>query len=271
VHPRRRFKRGVCTTDQRLNHPRRCTARRQRDGKPCGRFAIRGGTVCHIHGGASPQAQRKAKQRMDFAKAIMLERAVRGVAPDPRVSPADKRLAKVVAKRAGKPIRRAAKRPAGPHKPAEPAPAPEHPAETAVARPDSPLAVRTAPERPRALRPHFAEPTKPPNAGLTTAEDSVADIAAANRRARVSTHQPQKAFGTLARGAISGGGRLWGAAETSTGAACLNGISNSEEVLDRSAATEVVGVMTHRWISSGQPTFYRGDQGSSFFLLPPPF
>ncbi|MDT4907624.1 MAG: hypothetical protein QOI69_865, partial [Pseudonocardiales bacterium] len=32
---------------------------------------------------------------MDFAKAIMLERAVRGVAPDPRVSPADKRLAKV--------------------------------------------------------------------------------------------------------------------------------------------------------------------------------
>jgi hypothetical protein len=43
---------------------------------------------------------------MDFAKAIMLERAVRGVAPDPRVSPADKRLAKVVAKRAGKPIRR---------------------------------------------------------------------------------------------------------------------------------------------------------------------
>jgi hypothetical protein len=142
--------------------------------------------VCRLHGGATRQVQRKAKERMDFAKAIMLERAVRGIAPDPHVSPADKRLAKAVAKRAGKPIRRAAKRPAGPPKPAEPAPARERPAEPAVARPDSPVAVRTAPERPRALRPHFAEPTEPPNAGLTTAEDAVADIAAANRRARVS-------------------------------------------------------------------------------------
>src|SRR5205823_11427625 len=109
---------NALTYEQRLNHPRRCTARRQRDGEPCGRFAIRGGTVCRIHGGASPQAQRKAKQRIDFAKAIMLERAVRGVAPDPRVSPADKRLAKAVAKRAGHPIRRAS-RPAGPPQPTE--------------------------------------------------------------------------------------------------------------------------------------------------------
>lgn len=103
---------------------------------------------------------------MDFAKAIMLERAVRGIAPDPRVLPADKRLAKAVAKQAGKPIRRAAKRPAGPPKPAEPAPDPEQPAEPAVARPDSPVAVRTAPEWPRALRPHFAEPTAPTERGL---------------------------------------------------------------------------------------------------------
>jgi hypothetical protein len=165
--------------EQRLNHPRRCTASRQRDGKPCGRFAIRGGTVCMLHGGATRQVQRKAKERMDFAKAIMLERAVRGIAPDPHVSPADKRLAKAVAKRAGKPIRRAAKRPAGPPKPT----APERRPEAAVARPDSPVAVRTVPERPRALRPHFAEPTEPPNAGLTTAEDALADVAAANRRA----------------------------------------------------------------------------------------
>src|SRR3954468_11222545 len=95
---------NALTYEQRLLHPRRCTARRQRDGKPCGRFAIRGGTVCMLHGGATRQVQRKSKQCLDFAKAIMLERAVRGVAPDPRVSPADKRLAKAVAKRAGKPI-----------------------------------------------------------------------------------------------------------------------------------------------------------------------
>jgi hypothetical protein len=178
---------NALTYEQRLNHPRRRTARRQRDGKPCGRFAIRGGTVCRIHGGASPQAQRKAKQRMDFAKAIMLERAVRGVAPDPRVPPADKRLAKAVAKQAGKPIRRAAKRPAGPPKPAEPVPAPEQPAEApqeaAVAQPERPESVRTPPERPIPQRPPFAEPTAPPNAGLTTAEDALADVAAANRRA----------------------------------------------------------------------------------------
>jgi hypothetical protein len=182
---------NALTYEQRLNHPRRCTASRQRDGKPCGRFAIRGGTVCMLHGGATRQVQRKAKERMDFAKAIMLERAVRGIAPDPHASPADKRLAKAVAKRAGKPIRRAAKRPAGPPKPAEPAPDPEQPAEPAVARPYSPVAVRTAPERPRALRPHFADTTAPPNAGLTTAEDALADVAAANRRAGAISQRRQ--------------------------------------------------------------------------------
>ncbi len=168
---------NALTYEQRLNHPRRCVARRQRDGKPCGRFAIRGGAVCRLHGGATRQVQRKAEERLNFAKAIMLEQAIRGIAPEPRVSPADKRLAKAVAKRAGKPIRRAAKRPAGPPKPAESA------REPAVARPDSPVAVRTAPERTRALRPHFAEPTEPPSVGLTTAEDALADVTAANRRA----------------------------------------------------------------------------------------
>jgi hypothetical protein len=179
---------NALTYEQRLNHPRRCTARRQRDGKPCGRFAVRGHHVCGLHGGNSPQVKRKAKQRLDFAKAIMLERAIRGIAPDPQVSPADKRLAKAVAKHAGKPIRRAAKRPAGPPKSA----APERRPEAAVVRPDSPVAVRTVPERPRALRPHFAQPTEPPNAGLTTAEEAVADIAAANRRARISQRRQRR-------------------------------------------------------------------------------
>lgn len=164
---------NALTYEQRLNHPRRCTARRQRDGEPCGRFAIRGGTVCRLHGGATRQVQRKAKQRMDFAKAIMLERAVRGIEPDPRVSPADKRLAKAVAKQAGKPIRRAAKRPAGPPQPAE----------AAVAPPERPVERAEPPKQPAPLRPPFAEPSAPPSPSLTTAEDALADVARANRRA----------------------------------------------------------------------------------------
>lgn len=179
--------------EQRLLHPRRCTARRQRDGKPCGRFAIRGGTVCMIHGGATRQVQRKAKERMDFAKAIMLERAVRGMQPDPRMSPTDKRLARAVAKQAGKPIRRAAKRPAGPPTPPKAAPvaqpAPQERPETQAERPVAPL---PPPERSAPLRPPFAGPSEPRSAGLTSAEEAVADIAAANRRARVSQRRRRR-------------------------------------------------------------------------------
>ena len=50
------------TYEERLDHPRRCTARRH-DGEPCGRFAIVGGTVCTTHGGAAPQVRRKALLR----------------------------------------------------------------------------------------------------------------------------------------------------------------------------------------------------------------
>src|SRR4029078_9525911 len=53
------------TYSERLASPRRCRARRQRDGKPCGCYAIRGATVCRIHGGMAPQVQRKAKARKD--------------------------------------------------------------------------------------------------------------------------------------------------------------------------------------------------------------
>ena len=173
---------NALTYDQRLNHPRRCAARRQRDGKPCGRFAIRGGTVCRLHGGATKHVQRKAQERLGFAKAIMLERAVRGIAPDPSVPSADKRLAKAVAKHAGKPLprQRRATRPAGP--PTQPAPTPQEAAETQPERPVEP--ARPA-ERPAPLRPAFAEPTEPPKRGLTTAEDALADVARANRRAGV--------------------------------------------------------------------------------------
>jgi hypothetical protein len=152
--------------------------------------------VCRIHGGASPQVIAKAKQRMDFAKDLMMARALMGLTPDPRMSPEAKRLAKAVAKRAEQPKRpvRRARRPAGPPgQPAEPADettppeqvtsaVPEQPAEPAVAQPARPV------ERARgAGAPPWAEPApQTPSRSLTSAEDAVADIAAANRRARVS-------------------------------------------------------------------------------------
>ena len=40
-----------------------CTARRQ-DGKPCGSYAIRGGTVCRRHGGSAPQVRAAANRRL---------------------------------------------------------------------------------------------------------------------------------------------------------------------------------------------------------------
>jgi hypothetical protein len=171
--------------EQRLNHPRRCSARRQRDGKPCGRFAIRGGAVCGLHGGASPQAQRKAKERMGFAKAIMLERAVRGIAPAADVPAADKRLARAVAKQQGKPgPARRATRPAGPPAPPKTAaPARQEHAET---QPERAVGLAKPTERPANLPPPFAEPTEPPSRGLSTLEDAVADVATANRRAGVT-------------------------------------------------------------------------------------
>jgi hypothetical protein len=49
-----------------LDHPRRCTADTQA-GKPCRRYAIRGGNVCRVHGGAAPQVKAKARRRLDEA------------------------------------------------------------------------------------------------------------------------------------------------------------------------------------------------------------
>ena len=47
--------------------PRRCRARRT-DGQPCGCWAIRGGYVCRVHGGAAPQVRAKADARLVAAQ-----------------------------------------------------------------------------------------------------------------------------------------------------------------------------------------------------------
>ncbi|GAA2875663.1 hypothetical protein GCM10010517_36610 [Streptosporangium fragile] len=43
---------------------RRCSSKRSRDGQPCEAFAMNGSTVCHAHGGRSPQAKRRAAERL---------------------------------------------------------------------------------------------------------------------------------------------------------------------------------------------------------------
>lgn len=42
---------------------RACTAKKK-DGTPCKRSPIKGGTVCMSHGGAAPQVRRKANERL---------------------------------------------------------------------------------------------------------------------------------------------------------------------------------------------------------------
>lgn len=43
---------------------RRCRAHKT-NGDPCPNWAIRGGVVCHVHGGRSPQVKRAAKERLN--------------------------------------------------------------------------------------------------------------------------------------------------------------------------------------------------------------
>ena len=53
------------TYKQRQLNPRRCSAT-NREGKPCGAWAIKGGGVCRVHGGSAPQVRRKANMRLDL-------------------------------------------------------------------------------------------------------------------------------------------------------------------------------------------------------------
>jgi hypothetical protein len=50
----------------RVRQARRCSARRT-DGQPCGCFAILGGRVCRVHGGAAGQVRAAARRRRYLA------------------------------------------------------------------------------------------------------------------------------------------------------------------------------------------------------------
>lgn len=46
----------------------KCSARKS-NGEPCGAWAIRGGTVCRVHGGSAPAVKAAAARRLEEAKA----------------------------------------------------------------------------------------------------------------------------------------------------------------------------------------------------------
>ena len=51
----------------------KCKAHRQ-DGQPCQAWAIRGATVCRVHGGSAPQVKRKAAENMALVRENSLEK-----------------------------------------------------------------------------------------------------------------------------------------------------------------------------------------------------
>lgn len=66
-----------------LDHPRRCQAQRSNGRGPCRRFAIRGGIVCRVHGGAAEQVQLAATVRLKLA-ADRMARNLLGLAEEAR-------------------------------------------------------------------------------------------------------------------------------------------------------------------------------------------
>ena len=66
-----------------LPEPAKCSAR-NRDGSPCKASPIRGATVCRMHGGASPQVLRRAKERLENS-AEKMARLLLQMAEDPNV------------------------------------------------------------------------------------------------------------------------------------------------------------------------------------------
>jgi hypothetical protein len=72
--------------------PRPCTAHSKQTGAPCKRNAVPGATVCHWHGGAAPQVQAKARQRIleaaDRVAAELVRIALTGESDSVRVQAA---------------------------------------------------------------------------------------------------------------------------------------------------------------------------------------
>ena len=62
--PKRSKRGGISGVPGSLNDSRRCTAKAHRTGERCKAPAIKGGTVCRVHGGATPAVKEKARERL---------------------------------------------------------------------------------------------------------------------------------------------------------------------------------------------------------------
>lgn len=71
--------------DDAIRHPRKCQGHRK-NGEPCDRWAIKGGTVCPTHGGSAPQVKAKAVANVQRQEA---EAAARRLSLPIEVDPAD--------------------------------------------------------------------------------------------------------------------------------------------------------------------------------------
>lgn len=183
------------TYAERQGDPRLCSAT-AKHGKRCGAWAIRGGNVCRRHGGQYKNTRRKAQERLEFAKDMMLGRAIMGI-PEPQAP--QQKPPKPKPKPNPKP------------KPATPAQPPPDTAATvpassgevmhitkeqheAMKRGELPADDHTAvppdstrKRADRSIPPPWAEPPPAsPRGQLTTEEDALAAAAQANRRAGVS-------------------------------------------------------------------------------------
>lgn len=86
--------------------PVKCVGHSSQTGKPCQKYPIRGGTVCRKHGGAAPQVQAKAKERLAALapKAIQVMDQLLGREEFPTVQFQASRF--VIEQEVGKPVER---------------------------------------------------------------------------------------------------------------------------------------------------------------------
>jgi hypothetical protein len=194
-----------------------CTARSKRTGKRCQLPSMLGSNVCRSHGGAAPQARAKAKRRLDQAADVLVQRLLQFALDGNVDDNVALRAIRDALDRAGLKPRAQVEVSAKPPEPWEELmgdvlqitkaqhDAIYHPERTAPAPALSPpdvLDAEVVPEAPETQpdspgeradgagqaanpRPDFAEPSKPPSRELATLEDAAAEVAQANRAARV--------------------------------------------------------------------------------------
>ena len=79
---------GVSGVPGSKNPSRRCTAKAHRTGERCRAAAIKGGTVCRVHGGATPAVREKAQERLMAMVEPALTR-LQKIVRDPATTDAD--------------------------------------------------------------------------------------------------------------------------------------------------------------------------------------